>query len=66
MTVGSLPTRPFVDSLENGTAAEGSQPWFWATRTLLALRTRDADAAFEYVNAGGMNSGPCRRICVIK
>lgn len=50
ITVNSLPARPFVDSLENGTADEGSQPWFWATRALLALRTGDADAAVEYVS----------------
>lgn len=48
INLDTLPTQPFVDSLENGTASEGQQPWFWTTRALLAYRTGDAKAAIEY------------------
>lgn len=48
INLATLPTQPFVDLLENGTATEGQQPWFWATRALLAYRSGDAEAAIKY------------------
>ena len=48
--VDKLPTSPFIESLESGTASAGLQPWFWTTRALLALRTGDAEAAVEFVS----------------
>ena len=44
-----LPSRPFIDSLDNGTANAFQQPWFWGSRALLAYRRGDAESAVKYV-----------------
>lgn len=48
INLDTLPTQPFVDSLENGTATDFQQPWFWTARALLGYRTGDAEAAIKY------------------